>query len=435
MNKKIYLLCACISFCLCACQRTVPEDEMDLRETEVSAPQEDELSGAEADDQVIEPTEKPTEEPFEEPSERISDNKLLEEGMEFLNEYDDLCAKENAKRMALIYLDEDTVPELLILGDGEYRLYSFDGSQVKAAAMSDTGIKASAYGSKHDFEDSVYQTFYWFEYVPYKGLIRVHSGDDKERHDYYLKYTDGLFEMELEAKSMDRTWHTYDAEKEIENEEFLSQLTDMGYDQLVPCAYLYENVAAAYENIGAVSNTQKVLEDFVNGKIDALDHVEKITDIPEEGFVMKSYEDYYSNENYENDESDLWKEIEYIDFDNDGEDELMIRSYAGLCSFFDVIGDTVYNVLETSGSTTDVASVGIINDKRVIERTDLSHGGRKSYRIMKYDSCCCLIDWFHLYTEYKEATYSESDRFEYRNREITMEEFEEIVGSIQQEAD
>lgn len=394
MKKRICLLCICFCISLCACHRTVSENESISRETD----------------------------------QNISDG-----GTTFLECYTDFSDKQNAKRVALIYVDEDSVPELLILKNGEYSLYSFDGSQIKPIAMPDTEIKANAFGAKHDFEQSIYQTFYWFEYVPYKGLIRVHDGDDKERHDYYLKYADGLFEMELEVKSMDRTWYTYDAEKEIENEEFLSQLTDLGYNQLVPCGYLYENVAAAYENMNAATNTQKVLEDFVNGKIDALDHVEKISDIPEEGFVMKSYEDYYSNENYESDESDLWKEIEYIDFDNDGADELMIRGYAGLCSFFDVIGDTVYKVLETSGSTTDVASIGIIDNKRVIERTDLSHGGRKSYRIMKYDSCCCLIDWFHLYTEYKEATYSESDKFEYRNREITMEEFEELVGSIQQE--
>ena len=32
---------------------------------------------------------------------------------------------ENAKRVALIYLDEDTVLKLLLLIDGEYQLYSY----------------------------------------------------------------------------------------------------------------------------------------------------------------------------------------------------------------------------------------------------------------------------------------------------------------------
>lgn len=63
---------------------------------------------------------------------------------------------------------------------------------------------------------------------------------------------------------------------------------------------------------------------------------------------------------------------------------LIIHGYAGACLFFDVIGDTVYKVLET-GSTTDVASIAEMNGKRVVVRTDLSHAGRKSYRIMEFD--------------------------------------------------
>ena len=58
--------------------------------------------------------------------------------------------------------------------------------------------------------------------------------------------------MELKAESTDYTWHTYDAEKEITNEKFLSQLFSLGYDELIPCGYLYETVADAYENIGAI---------------------------------------------------------------------------------------------------------------------------------------------------------------------------------------
>lgn len=380
MYKKICLLCICLCVTLCACQRAEP-----------------------------------------------SDNNVVGEETAFLDKYNDFTVKENAKRAALIYVDDDSIPELLILKNGEYKLYWLDGSEVRAAAMPDLEIKANAYGLKHDPEDSEQQTFYRFEYVPYKGLIRVHGGDNQERHDYYLRYTNGLFETELEAKSMDYTWHTYDAEKEIANEEFLSQLADLGYDELIPCGYLYENVAAAYENMGAASDTKKVLDDFVSGKINALDYVEEISDIPEDNFVMTSYEDFYDD--ITAGEGDIWGSLEYIDFDNDGEDELIIHGYAGACLFFDVIGDAVYKVLET-GSTTDVASVAEIEGKRVIERTDLTHAGRKSYRIMKYDSCCCLIDCFHLYVEYEDSDYSDDDVFQYRNKEISMEEFETILNSI-----
>ena len=87
----------------------------------------------------------------------------------YLDDYREVFTSEGAKRAALIYLDEDSVPELLILKNGEYKLYTFDGSKVKEITMPNAEIKASAYGLPHDFQDSVDQTFYWFEYVPYEG--------------------------------------------------------------------------------------------------------------------------------------------------------------------------------------------------------------------------------------------------------------------------
>lgn len=394
MNRRIFLVCICLCISFCACHRTIPENELNTN------------------DNAIE----------------FSDNSISEKEMVFLDKYNDLAVRENDKRVALIYLDEDSIPELLVLKDGEYRVYSFDGYEIKQAVMSNTEIKANSYGPIHNFEESRYQTFYWFEYVPYKGLIRVHGGDDQERHDYYLKYTDGLFETELEAKSIDYAWHTYNAEKEIENDVFLSQLSDLGYDKLIPCSYLYENVEAAYENIGATSDTKIMLNDFVSGKIDALDYVKEMGDVPEKSFVMRSYEDFFDDIT---EGEEAWGSAEYMDFDNDGEEELIIHGYAGACLFFDVIGDTVYKVLKT-GSTTDVAYIAVFKGKRVIVRTDLTHAGRQSYRIMEFDSCCCLTDWFRLYAEYDGTEYSDEDMFMYRNNEISMDEFETVLNNIHQ---
>ena len=347
----------------------------------------------------------------------------------YLDGYREVFTSEDAKRTALIYLDEDSVPELLILKNGEYKLYTFDGSKVNEIPMPNADIKASAYGLPHDFQDSVDQTFYWFEYVPYEGLIRVHNSTEEERHDYYLRYSHGSLSKELETMSTSYEWHTYNAKKEIANEEFLTMLSDLGYDKLIPCEYLYESVAAgAFENIGLSSDSRKVLEDFVNGEIDAVDYVEEIGDIPEEGFVMKSYNEYF--EYITAGESDIWGSNEYIDFDNDGEDELIIHGYTGACLFFDVIGDMVYPVLHT-GSTTDFASVAVFNGKKVIKRGDFIHVGREYYRIMTFDSCCCLVDWFNLRASFEGDTYTEEDEFEYRDHDISMEEFEKIRDSIQ----
>lgn len=385
MKKKVLFLCIGICICLAACQRIVPEQDASQKETS------------------------------------------------FLDTYQILFEKENAQRAALIYLDDDPIPELLLLKNGEYRLYTIEDSQVKDIAMPNAEVKANAYGQQHNFEETEYQTFYWFEYVPYQGLIRVHGGDG-DRDDQYLRYSDGSLSVELEVKTVGaiwRTaWHTYDREGEIPNEEFLNQISVLGYDKLIPCSYLYDDIEAAYENMDATSDTGQVLGDFVSGTINALDHVEGESDIPEDSFVMISYEDYIE---YMTAGDEAWIDairVEYIDFDNDGEDELFIKGYAGSCIYFDVIGDTVYKVLDTS-STTDVSYVAEFQGKRVIARADLGHREREVYWIMEFDPCCCLIDWFCLSASYEGSTYTEEDEFSYREREISMYEFEELVDSIQ----
>jgi len=344
--------------------------------------------------------------------------------------YQNLFLEEDAKRMALLYLDEDNIPELLTLQNGEYRLYTFDGSQVTAIDMPDTGIRARAYAPKFVVEDfSEDLAFYWFEYVPYQGVVRVHGSENGERCDYYLRYQNGLLTLELETKAASAIWRTYNAQQEITNEEFLSSLSDLGYDQLIPCGFLYANIEDAYKNIGKVSDSREVLDDFVNGEIDALYQVEEMTDIPEEGFVMKSYEDIYDDVVIEVADG----QIEYVDFDNDGEEELLMCSNTGAGALFDVVGDMVYQVIETH-STADVAYIAEMDGKRVVARSDLTQGtkgGRKQYTVMKYDSCGCLVDFFRLFAFYEGTSYSAKDEFIYREQDITMEEYEEIRSHMQ----
>lgn len=355
--------------------------------------------------------------------EKVSEKKIFA----IVDIYQNLSMKQNAKKMSLIYLDEDSTPELLLLIAGEYKLYTFDDGEVKEIIMPSAEIKANAYGPRHNFEDSDDLMFYWFEYVPYKGLIRVHGGSEEERYDYYLKYENGSFVKKLKTESKDYKWHTYAYEKEVDSKVFLEQMETLGYDELVPCAYLYEDVSSAYENIDRETDTQKVLDDFVSGKNDAMCYVEEITDIPEDGFVMSSFDELYE---YMIAGDELWGSLEYTDFDNDGEEELIICGYTGSKMFLDVIGDTVYILLHTGG-TADVASVAEIENTRVIERTDLTHGGRQYYEIMQYDACGCLVERFGLLASFEGDHYTESDRFKYNGEVITMEEFEAMVDSIE----
>lgn len=442
MKRKMILLCVCFCLSFCACGKTNTSSELETGEIEQETSQEvrqtqentkieesvqiQETTYTEETVQDVLPEDETTQVDESAKELDLEDYNIEEEAKKYIKKYNELCIDENVKRMAFIYLDEDSIPELLVLKNGEYKLYSYKDSEVKEITMPDMEIKAYAYGPRHDFESTKSMVFYWFEYVPFKGLVRVHGGDKGERQDYYLQCTEDSFILKLKSQSRDYCWYTYDEEQEIPNEEFLSKLAEWGYADLYPCAYLYEDIVTAYESIGKVSDTKQVLDDFVNGKIDALCHVEPINDIPEEGFVLKSY-DVLFDEITSGEE--LWGSLEYIDFDNDGEDELIIHGYAGSCLFLDVIGDTVYLLLQTDG-TSDVASVAEMNGQKVIERTDLTHGGRKYYEVMQYDSCGCLIQRFQVYAEYEGDTYTEDSLFEYNRKEISMQEFEAIVNSI-----
>lgn len=359
----------------------------------------------------------------------------------FLECYRRFCEEENAEQIALLYLDDDAVPELLIRGEQEYELYCCDGSEVERIAMPEAEIKANTYGPKHRIEELGRQTPYWFEYVPRQGLLRVHGGEGMERHDYYLRYAEGKLSKELESESGDYGWLTYEADEEISSEEFRSLLSERGYDRLAPCAYLYDSVEAAYQSLheenlnyditddkGTVKkDSRAALEDFVNGRADALCYEDGSGTSTAAGeFFWRNYEEIYASITCG---ETWWGSLKYVDFDNDGQEELVLGGYTGSRMFFDVIGDTVYEVLRT-GSTTDNGCVAERNGRYVIERTDLLHTGRMYYWVTEYDSCCCVVDWFSLRANFEGDRYAEGDEFAYRGREITMEEFEEIVDSI-----
>lgn len=350
--------------------------------------------------------------------------------------YRDFRERANAERMALIRLDGDDIPELLIQKDGEYELYRLDGSAVCPISMPDAPrnddlaasqpmrIHADTSGPKYSMEGGG-RTLYWFEYVPGEGLIRVHEGDEEGRRDYYLRYEEGRLSPELEMEDGVDGRKTYEADREIEGEEFRGRLTELGYDGLVPCAYLYDDVETAFENMDAPTDSRKRLEDFVNGRTYALCYEEghSKAGIPtEEGLFLRNYEEIYEDITCG---ETWWGSLCYVDFDNDGQEELVMGGYVNSKMFFDVIGDTVYEVLHTS-STTDMGHVAERNGRRVIERTDLLHSNRQYYWITEYDACCNVVDQFSLHTNFAGERYAEGDEFAYRGRKITMGEFEEI---------
>ena len=115
MQKKIVFLCmSIVCLGLCACQKdasgAIPEAEsapLETGQTVEAVPLETE--------QTVEPTPSETEQ-------------TAEQGENWKEAYQNLLLEEDVKRMALLYPDEDNVPELLTLQNGGYRLYIFDGS-------------------------------------------------------------------------------------------------------------------------------------------------------------------------------------------------------------------------------------------------------------------------------------------------------------------
>lgn len=94
MYKKHCILCILCMFMgvmLCACQRTAFEKE--------PAPEkmESQRGWSETEPSGLETT--------------------------FLDEYNQVFIKMQGARVGLVYLDDDSIPELLILKDGEYQMY------------------------------------------------------------------------------------------------------------------------------------------------------------------------------------------------------------------------------------------------------------------------------------------------------------------------
>lgn len=351
------------------------------------------------------------------------------EDIDYVVKYRELDWRESVGDVAFVYLDEDNVPELLTCKNGVYHLYTYDGSEVTEIPLPET-VTAVSYGPRHNFEKDNVQTYFPFAYIPYIGRIRVHNSNEQERYDYYLKYADGEFVTELISKREEKLWSTYDGAGEITNKEFTSRLSELGYDKLVLCPKLYVDAQYAYEDMGNPhsnegdgSDAREQLEAFINGEKEAIYKYGAY-----DNAVTMSYLQFVT----EITKQKTTAEYEYVDFDNDGEEELILHGYGDACFFFDVCGDEVYTVLRT-GSFWDKAFVAEMEGKNIILRTNMCRYDKDYvdyYEIMEFDPYGCLIDRAELYAIYEGKEYSEEDTFRYRNEAISMETFETILNSI-----
>ena len=61
----------------------------------------------------------------------VDQNVLQENEQAYPEAYDSFCEQESIDKVALIYLDEDAIPELLTIQKGEYKIYTVQDDAVE----------------------------------------------------------------------------------------------------------------------------------------------------------------------------------------------------------------------------------------------------------------------------------------------------------------
>ena len=122
---------------------------------------------------------------------------------------------------------------------------------------------------------------------------------------------------------------------------------------------------------------------------------------------------------------------ERVDLDNDGEEELIINGpYGGM--YIDVRDDKVYVLAEGEGTTGELSHTNYQDAVYIVHR-DTSHGGRQMYWLTKYNGKGEAEDSFTLSAEYwdnENDQYDENSTFTFRDKAITMQEYEDLVKEI-----
>lgn len=349
-----------------------------------------------------------------------------------LDAYQNQVTADNGHNVALIDFDGDETPELVYTANYEYKLYTYKNDAVSEITISPGNTLASLYGNKF-YNGSIQAAsgeyeYFLFEYVPGEKLIRTHSSNTC-KNDYYLTFDENLSPTLYLQSSWSGKWTTYINGSPVENEEFNKQRVDKGFDKLVKCEYYYDDVKTAYKNMDKKPAKSQLFTDFITGNTDAINSIYYVGENTNDySCNLVSYEDYLSIIG----DSNARVDYQYIDFDNDGIDELLVYGECYSISFFDTFGDNVYLLFSSEG-TADMAEVHTNKSGNQIIRCDICHGGRQIFDVSTYDACGCLVDWFELSAEYygnSNDTYDANSSFNYRGRKISMAEYEMIYKSL-----
>lgn len=171
----------------------------------------------------------------------------------------------------------------------------------------------------------------------------------------------------------------------------------------------------------AKSESEKLLDAFLADEIPAVDDKEESA--------------FWASDRLGDDESGydyfVYSVGERMDLDNDGEDEQIINGpYGGI--YLDARNGKVYVLAQGEGTAGQLFST-YYEDAVWIVHCDITHMGRQMYWLSRYDGDGKVVDEFRLSAEYWDSPdgwYDENSDFTYRDKKITMEEYEALGKEI-----
>ncbi|MDE7318644.1 MAG: hypothetical protein K2N46_02800 [Lachnospiraceae bacterium] len=171
----------------------------------------------------------------------------------------------------------------------------------------------------------------------------------------------------------------------------------------------------------AKSESEKLLDAFLADEIPAVDDKEESA--------------FWASDRLGDDESEydyfVYSVGERMDLDNDGEDEQIINGpYGGI--YLDARNGKVY-VLAQGEGTAGQLFFTYYEDAVWIVHCDITHMGRQMYWLSRYDGDGKVVDEFQFSAKYWDSPdgwYDENSDFTYRDKKITMEEYEALGKEI-----
>ena len=325
----------------------------------------------------------------------------------YYDSYKENGVLKNTPFYALLDMTGDDVPELIISarepGDSwaEYSVYQAEGGSYGPPL---TGVFAWDKDEKliycgHDMSIELYKA-------------------DNGRIVFFESYADYDGTWEYEAAGKDPV-----SVSESDYNAFIDKVNalrgNIGAD-FVPLTA--ENVEKEFGDIPDISDEPssfELFDAFLAGRISAEGH-------------FNGMETFYISDLTNMDEE--WLDFRfsgYVDADNDGEDELVMDGpYGGL--ILDTRDGKVLELAEGEG-TAGVLNIAKLDNEFWIVHQDTSHGGRQIYVLDKYNGKGEIVESTSLGAEYWDSPddqYDENSVFYFKDKPISMEEFERIRDGL-----